>query len=332
MTGTDDESGRVLFLVNTVEEVTTEQSTAGLVAAMSGRRGTWVTGIRGLRNSPRGLEVCAYQIRPSQGPSDVVRQLREQPQVHPMEAFAAVWVRLNPGRLALAGMVGVVEMLLQAEDAGVVVRNGPAGLLRAASKLFLSSLPADTIPRTWSSRDPTHLRECVAAAGESAVVKPAIGSRGGDVHRLSVDSPGLDELLLRLCQQGPVVVQEYMREAPAGDLRVHLVDGELLENEGRAALVRRVPAKDEWRSNVALGGTPVACRLTPEQGRLVERVGPTLRRYGLWHVGLDVVGDRVVECNVFSPGGLADAGRFEGISFEDLLVKRFDALIRDIAT
>ena len=315
--------GDVLFLVNAVDQATADQSTAGLVAAMSRRRPTWVTEIRGLRHTPGGLRVAAHQVGPTSDLHDVVRALRSSPAVRDIDKFDGVWVRLNPGRMATAGMVGVLETLVQVEDAGVVVRNAAKGLLRAASKLYLASLPPETVARTWSSRDPMFLRGCVAALDGPSVVKPAIGSRGGDVHLVSPDEAGLDVLLDRLVQQGPVLLQEYLPDAQEGDLRVHLVDGELLEVNGSPAAVRRRPAPGEWRSNVALGGTPAPGDLSPAQRRLVQRVGPLLRSHGLWHVGLDVVGNRVVECNVFSPGGLGDASRFAGTSFEDRVVDRF---------
>ncbi len=313
----------VLFLVNAVEQATADQTTAGLVAAMSRRRSTWVTEIRGLRHTPGGLRVAVHPVPPTHDPHDVPRALRAAPEEHELAAFDALWVRLNPGRMAAAGMVGVLETLVQVEDAGVFVHNAATGLLRAASKLYLASLPADTIARTWSARDPGFLRACIAELDGPAVVKPAIGSRGGDVHLVPGDSAEVGALLERLVGLGPVLVQEYLPEARDGDLRVHLVGGKLLEAQGQAAAVRRVPAAGEWRSNVALGGTPAPGAPSPGQRRLVERVGPILARHGLWHVGLDIVGDRVVECNVFSPGGLADASRFAAISFEDLVVERF---------
>ena len=34
-------------------------------------------------------------------------------------------------------------------------------------------------------------------------------------------------------------------------------------------------------------------------------------------VGLDIVGDKLMEINVFSPGGLGSAQSFEGVNFAD---------------
>ena len=37
-------------------------------------------------------------------------------------------------------------------------------------------------------------------------------------------------------------------------------------------------------------------------------------------VGLDIVGDKLMEINVFSPGGLGSAQRMEGVNFSDAVI------------
>jgi len=313
---------RVLFLLNALDEAKPDQTTAGLIAAMSRRVATSVADVRGIRHAKKGLTLAAHDLSALEAPH-VPDALRAPPRVRPARDFDAVWVRLNPGRMNATGMVGVLETLAQLEDLGVRVRNTAMGLLRAASKLYLTSLPTETVATTWASRDPEHLRACIAQLDGLAVVKPAIGTRGGEVHRVTSETEGLDALLVRLAAAGPVLVQEYLPEAPAGDLRVHLIGGRLLTVDGRPAIVRRRPAAGEWRSNVALGGQALPGELTDAQRLTLGLVGPVLVRHGLWHVGLDVVGSRVVECNVFSPGGLPEAGQFEGVDFVEEVVRRF---------
>jgi glutathione synthase len=240
----------------------------------------------------------------------------------PIDALDAVWVRTNPGR-DVRSPTAWMQLLLQVEDAGMLVRNTPTGLLRAASKLHLGTLPSGTVPRTWASADPERLSAFLDVLDGPAVVKPSLGTQGSGVVRLSPDTPDRAEILERAVATGPAVLQDYLPEAPLGDVRIHVVDGTILEVDGHPCAVRRVPASGEWRSNVALGGTPKPPKLTDAQRALVGRVGPVLVAQGLWHVGLDVVGDKVVECNVFSPGGLSDAGLFAGVDFATALVHRF---------
>ena len=48
---------------------------------------------------------------------------------------------------------------------------------------------------------------------------------------------------------------------------------------------------------------------------LAERVRPRLVQDGMFLVGLDIVGDKLMEINVFYPGGLNAAQRLEGVHF-----------------
>lgn len=312
----------VLFVVNDLETFKPTQATAELVAACAERVQTWVTTADGFALTPGGISVGAQPAGPVTTPEGM-QALRRAPFVElPVHQVGAVWVRTNPGR-ADRPAGPLLQLMLQMEDRGVLVRNAPSGLMRASSKLILGSLPPGTTPRTWASDHPERLSAFLDALGGDAVIKPALGTGGSGVVRLSPRSRDREKLLRQAVHGGPAMLQDYLPEAPAGDVRIHVVDGRILEIDGHACAVRRVPGAGEWRSNVSLGGLPESANLSAAQRALVDRVGPVLVRLGLWHVGLDVVGDKVVECNVFSPGGLRDASRFEGVDFVSQLVDRF---------
>lgn len=80
---------------------------------------------------------------------------------------------------------------------------------------------------------------------------------------------------------------------------------------------RAVYTGPERRSNVRVGGQAEAVKVTDGMLALVEAARPELISDGMFLVGLDIVGDRLVEVNVFSPGGLGTAGRLYGASFVD---------------
>ena len=54
--------------------------------------------------------------------------------------------------------------------------------------------------------------------------------------------------------------------------------------------------------------------------RLVEAVRPKLMADGLFLVGLDIVGDKLMEVNVFSPGGLGSCAALYGVDFAAAVV------------
>src|SRR5690606_8582698 len=86
-----------------------------------------------------------------------------------------------------------------------------------------------------------------------------------------------------------------------------------------AAIARR-PGPDDFRSNLHQGGAAHPAALTPSLERIAGALGPRLRQDGLWLTGVDVIGELVVELNVFSTGGLRDAERFTGRDFSSAIV------------
>jgi glutathione synthase len=62
---------------------------------------------------------------------------------------------------------------------------------------------------------------------------------------------------------------------------------------------------------------------------IVDIVGPKLVRDGMFLVGLDIVGDKLMEINVFSPGGLGSATEFTGIDFADLVVEDLERKVAE---
>ena len=58
------------------------------------------------------------------------------------------------------------------------------------------------------------------------------------------------------------------------------------------------------RSNIHAGGRRPPPKSTEIALHIAEIVRPKLVQDGMFLVGLDIVGDKLMEINVFSPGGL----------------------------
>ncbi len=117
------------------------------------------------------------------------------------------------------------------------------------------------------------------------------------------------------------MVQQYRPEVRGGDKRIILVDGEV------AGAVNRVPAADETRSNLHVGGTALATDLTPRDLEICMRLGPELKRRGLLFTGIDVIGPYLTEINVTSPTGIRQIRAFGGA---DIAVLIWDAIERKV--
>ena len=106
------------------------------------------------------------------------------------------------------------------------------------------------------------------------------------------------------------------------------MNGEPLRHKGRYAAFRRVRSGGDMRSNLHAGGTLAKATLTDDDFRLAEIVRPKLVQDGMFLVGIDIVGDKLMEINVFSPGGLGSAQKLEGVNFNDAVV---DSLERKVS-
>jgi glutathione synthase len=116
--------------------------------------------------------------------------------------------------------------------------------------------------------------------------------------------------LFRSFLNEPLMVQRYLPEIRAGDKRIILVDGKPV------GAVNRVPAQDETRANLHVGGRAEKAVLTKRDREICELIGPALEARGLVFVGIDVIGPYLTEINVTSPTGLQEIDRFDGVSIE----------------
>src|SRR3954469_1003938 len=121
-------------------------------------------------------------------------------------------------------------------------------------------------------------------------------------------------------RDGYCVAQEYLPAAAKGDVRIFVMDGEPLARDGKYAAFRRVSNTGDARSNMHAGGASEPVEVTGEMLRIIEIVRPKLIDDGMFLVGLDIVGDKLIEVNVFSPGGIGSSSLFSGVDFARVII------------
>jgi glutathione synthase len=187
-----------------------------------------------------------------------------------------------------------------------LVVNDPASVRNAPEKLLVTHFP-DLMPPTLVTWDAAAIR-AFRAEHRDIVVKPLFGNGGSGVFLFREGDPNLGSLLEMHAARTrePLMVQRYEPAVRAGDKRIILIDGEPL------GAINRVPAADEARSNMHVGGRAERIGMTPRDLEICARIGPTLRQQGLIFVGIDVIGEWLTEINVTSPTGLQEVARFDG--------------------
>jgi glutathione synthase len=212
---------------------------------------------------------------------------------------------------------------------GVIVLNDPDGLAKAQNKLYFQFFPAEVRPKTIITRRADDIKNFIRAHHQ-VVLKPLQGSGGSSVFlvREDDDTPNVNQMIEAVSRDGYIVAQEYLPAASEGDVRLFLMNGSPLMHEGKYGAFRRIGAEGDLRSNIHAGGSVEKAEITPRMIRIAEIVRPKLVHDGMFLVGLDIAGDKLLEINVFSPGGLNSAESLEGVRFCTAVV---DALERKVA-
>ena len=96
-----------------------------------------------------------------------------------------------------------------------------------------------------------------------------------------------------------------------------LMNGAPLQCKGHYAAFHRVrqSGDNDFRSNMTAGASAEKVVVTDEMLQLAALVRPKLIQDGMFLVGLDIVGNKLMEINVFSPGGFSYLEKLEGVPF-----------------
>ena len=262
----------------------------------------------------RPLELAAMHHTP-QGwhvPDTWYRQ--GAPEQRSLTSFQLVWMRRDPP--VDDAYMFAVGLLAQAERLGVPVINRPASLLiwnEKLSALQFSQLMAPTIVSADCASLLAFIHE-----HQDVVLKPLEGRGGQGVVRAGSAMAGLKALLelVTAQQQLPVLAQAFLPDVVEGDKRILLANGEPV------GAINRRPQQGDFRSNLAMGGMPEACRLNARDHTICRALAEPLRRAGLAFVGIDVIGPWLSEINVTSPTGLREIEWLGGVPAADLVMER----------
>ena len=211
---------------------------------------------------------------------------------------------------------------------GVLVLNDAYAMSFAyIDKLYFEELPQEIKPKSVITRKKEDVMKFYEENGNKMVLKPLEGSGGQGVFLVEEGETNLNQIIDTLLLEGYIIAQEFLPKASEGDVRVVMMNGRLLEEDGGSALIRRKGAAGEFRNNISTGGSAELAEMTPEIQHIVNVVAPKLIRDGLFLVGLDVVDDKLIEINVLSPGGLET---FETLGLTDFTGTIIEAIERKV--
>ncbi len=238
----------------------------------------------------------------------------------PLSDFKVILMRKDPP--FDMNYIYATYFLEQAEKQGVLVVNKAQSLRDANEKLFALNFP-NCLPNTLVSSSQTQIKAFIKSQ-KTAVVKPLDGMGGHDIFKFSTGDSNIDTTLKRLTDNGnrPIMAQEFLPDIVKGDKRILIINGKPIDYA-----LARIPAKGNFKGNLAAGATGVGQPLNKRDYWLCEQIAPTLKAKGLMFVGLDVIGDFITEINVTSPTCIRELDTQFNLNIAGVL---FDAIEQQI--
>jgi len=195
--------------------------------------------------------------------------------------------------------------LLELVSGEVYLMNHPSGILMANEKIMPLPFTGRT-PPTLISADDRELSAFIQKQGKGTIIKPLGEAGGRGVFYIRDPLSENIRVILETATAGftrHVVAQAYVPQGKRGDKRILLLGQEIL-----GAFLRK-PAKGEHRANLHAGGSALPAKISRKDREIIELLRPNLARMGLDFVGLDIIGDSLIEVNVTSPMGIHEINK-----------------------
>ncbi len=231
----------------------------------------------------------------------------------PLETMDAVFMRTDPPVDAL--YLYATYILDYIDKAKTLVVNNPQGLRAANEKMYALQFTG-SIPETIVSPDKQVIREFMQAKG-AAILKPLGNKAGEGILYLEPSDRNFNSIVELSTLQGriPVMVQTFLAAAKQGDKRIILLDGRPI------GALNRLSSGNEFRNNMAAGGTVATTEITEREQAICAELAPKLQADGLYFVGIDVIGGYLTEVNVTSPTGIREIDRLDATHLGQQVIK-----------
>lgn len=233
-----------------------------------------------------------------------------------LHAFDCIMIRKDPP------INPIVFNFLDAIKDEVIIINDLDGIRKANNKLYTTTFhdPNNSfLPITYVSGNKNFINRLIDESDkEKMILKPLDGSGGKGVIVLEKNArTNINSLLdfyINDSGDNYVIIQEYIEGAEQGDVRVLMLNGNPI------GAYNRKPAQGEIRANIQAGGSAHKYALTENQKRVCKKIGAKLVADGLYFVGLDMIGEKILEVNVLNPGGISNINRLNKVKLEKQLI------------
>ncbi len=230
------------------------------------------------------------------------KKVKFEQKMMPLHGLDAIMVRRDPP------IDSMVYNFLDSVKNEVVIINDIDGIRKANNKLYTTTFndPNNSfLPITHVSKNKEYIRQMIdEMPGDKVILKPLNASGGHGVIVLEKNAQtsinSILDFYIHTQDKSYVIVQEYIEGAEEGDVRVLMLNGKFI------GAYNRKPPEGDVRANIQVGGTAHKYKMTESQMAICRKIGPKLAADGLYFVGVDMIGDKILEVNVLNPGGITN--------------------------
>lgn len=242
-----------------------------------------------------------------------------------LKDFDVIFMRQNPP-LNL-----IVLNFLDSVKSETFIINAVDGLREANNKIYTAAYydpNKEIIPTTHVSKNIDYLIQTIEESeNDKMILKPLDGYGGKGVIVIEKSAMHNIKSLLDFYinksrgESNYVILQDYIEGAENGDVRVLMLNGKPI------GALRRIPAKGDVRSNISAGGSIERYKLTKADKYLCNEVGKKLVQDGIYFAGLDIIGSKLIEINVLSPGTITDINRLNGVKIQAKVIDYLETVV-----
>ena len=193
-----------------------------------------------------------------------------------------------------------------------LILNNPFHVRNAPEKIFVTEF-SKFMPDTLITRETDEIIK-FKNKNKNIIIKPLYGNGGEGVFYVKDNDSNFNVIIENFLNSNEeqFIVQSYIPEVKKGDKRIILIDGEVV------GAINRIPAKNENRSNMHVGGKPIKTSLNKNDKLICDTISPHLKSKGLFFVGIDVIGNYLTEINVTSPTGIREINKLNKTNIEKI--------------
>lgn len=255
--------------------------------------------------SPNTLNVfpCLAPLSSSSAPSEAINGIEIQP-----STLHLIHYRVDPP--VDFNYISLVDAILERDSSARIM--SPPDILKFQSE----KLPPKELSQYTPRLKAVYLPEDVAAAyaifksDEFMVTKPLNEAQSKGVKKTTVPSNVSDfEKWIQIETQNfanPIVVQEFLPQVDEGEVRMWFAAGEFV------AALKKFPKSGDFRVLIDEGSKVEAYTLTASEQLAADAVGQMLKKQGVMMAAIDLIGGKISDYNITSPGLLIQLEKVHG--------------------